>query len=80
MKNAHDSSQSSQNWKLVSKVVDTYEISPTDTQIEYIVYVRDATGQNIDGALAYGITDRTKVTKEFISRYGNRIDKIEHQE
>jgi len=80
MKNAHDSSQSSQNWKLVSKVVDTYELSPTDTQIEYIVYVRDATGQNIDGALAYGITDRTKVTKEFISRYGNRIDKIEHQE
>jgi len=80
MKNAHDSSQSSQNWKLVSKVVDTYEISPTDTQIEYIVYVKDDSGQNIDGALAYGITDRTKVTKEFISRYGNRIDKIEHQE
>ena len=80
MKNAHDSSLLSQNWKLVSKVVDTYEISPTDTQIEYIVYVKDDSGQNIDGALAYGITDRTKVTKEFISRYGNRIDKIEHQE
>ena len=80
MKNVQDSSQSSQHWKVVSKVVDTYELSPTDTQIEYIVYVRDATGQNIDGALAYGITDRTKVTKEFISRYGNRIDKIEHQE
>lgn len=80
MKNAHDSSQLSQNWKLVSKVVDIYELTPTDTQIEYIVYVKDATGQNIDGALAYGIADRTKVTKEFISRYGNRIDKIEHQE
>ena len=80
MKNAHDSSLLSQNWKLVSKVVDTYELSPTDTQIEYIVYVKDDSGQNIDGALAYGITDRTKVTKEFISRYGNRIDKIEHQE
>jgi uncharacterized protein YpuA (DUF1002 family) len=80
MKNAHDSSQSSQNWKLVSKVVDTYEISPTDTQIEYIVYVKDDSGQNIDGALAYGITDRTKVTKEFISKYGENIDKIEHGE
>tara|TARA_R110000851_G_scaffold104818_2_gene222741 strand:+ start:1130 stop:1372 length:243 start_codon:yes stop_codon:yes gene_type:complete len=80
MKNAHDSSQLSQNWKLVSKVVDTYELTPTDTQLEYIVYVKDDSGQNIDGALAYGITDRTKVTKEFISKYGNRIDKIEHQE
>tara|TARA_R100001594_G_scaffold57490_1_gene91418 strand:+ start:3693 stop:3932 length:240 start_codon:yes stop_codon:yes gene_type:complete len=79
MKNAQDSRQSSQTWKLVSKVVDTYEISPTDTQNEYIVYVKDDSGQNIDGALAYGIADRTRVTKEFISKYGNCIDKIEHE-
>ena len=68
------------DWKITSKLVDTYEISPTDTQNEYIVYVKDATGCNIDGALAYGIADRTKVTKEFISKYGNNIDKIEHGE
>ena len=60
------------DWKITSKLVDTYEISPTDTQNEYIVYVKDAAGSNIDGALAYGITDRTKVTKEFISKYGNK--------
>jgi len=80
MKNVQDSSQSSQHWKVVSKVVDTYDLSSTDIQNEYIVYVKDDAGQNIDGALAYGTADRTKVTKEFISKYGNRIDKIEHQE
>jgi len=68
------------NWKITSKLVDTYELSPTDTQHEYIVYVRDESGTNIDGALAYGIADRTKVTKEFISKYGKNIDKIEHGE
>lgn len=68
------------NWKIISRPVDTYEISPTDTQHEYIVYVRDESGQNIDGTLAYGKADRTKVTKELISKYGNRIDKIEHED
>jgi len=68
------------NWKIESKSVDTYEISPTDTQHEYIVYVKDGAGANIDGKLAYGIADRTKVTKEFISKYGKNIDKIEHGE
>ena len=68
------------NWKIESKPVDTYELTPTDTQHEYIVYVKDSAGANIDGALAYGITDRTKVTKEFISKYGDRIDIIEHKE
>jgi len=68
------------NWTIISKVVDVAEISPTDTQNEYIVYVKNETGQNIDGALAYGKTDRTKVTKQFISKYGSRIDKIEHEE
>ena len=41
------------NWIIESKPVDTYEISPTDTQHEYLVYVKDEAGRNIDGALAY---------------------------
>ena len=68
------------NWKIVSHPVDTYEISPTDTQCEYIVYVKDDSGQNIDGALAYGKADRTKVTKELIKKHGQYIDKVEHNE
>ena len=68
------------SWKIESKPVDTYEITPTDTQHEYIVYVKDDAGTNIDGALAYGITDRTRVTKNFISKYGDRIDIVEHKE
>ena len=79
MKNVQDSSQLSQNWKITSKLVDTYEISPTDTQHEYIVYVKDQSGQNIDGVLAYGTADRTRVTRELISKYGNNIDIIEHE-
>ena len=67
-------------WKITTKPVDTYEISPTDTQHEYIVYVKDESGQNIDGALAYGKADRTKVTKELIAKHGQYIDKIEHEE
>ena len=80
MKNVQSYKQSSINWKIESKAIDTYEISQTDTQHEYIVYVKDASGQNVDGALAYGLTDRTKVTKDFISKYGTHIDIIEHQE
>jgi len=66
--------------KIVSKPIDTYELSPTDTQHEYIIYVKDSTGQNIDGALAYGKTDRTKVTETMIDKYGDQIDLIEHEE
>jgi hypothetical protein len=66
------------NWTIESYKSDTYEISPTDTQHEYIVYVKDASGKNVDGALAYGITDRTKVTNLMISKYGKYITKIEH--
>jgi len=68
------------NWKIISRPTDTYEISPTDTQHEYIVYVQDAAGANIDGVLAYGKADRTKVTKELLSKYGKYIDKVEHEE
>ena len=68
------------NWKIVSKPIDTYEISPTDTQHEYIVYVKDAAGQNIDGALAYGKPDRNKVTEQLLEKYKNSIDHIKHEE
>ena len=68
------------NWKITSKLIDTYEISPTDTQHEYIVYVKDASGRNIDGALAYGKADRKKVTEQFLKKYDNRIDLIKHEE
>ena len=66
--------------RIVSKPIDTYEISPTDTQHEYIVYVKDSAGQNIDGALAYGKTDRKKVTDNMIEKYGDQIDLIKHEE
>ena len=57
---------------------DTYDFQD-GSQHGYIVYVQDATGKNIAAKEAYGIPDRTKVTKEFVSKYGNRIDKIEHE-
>ena len=68
------------NWKITSKPVDTYEISPTDTQHEYMIYVKDAEGNNIDGALAYGKADRNKVTEQLIKKYDNCIDHIKHEE
>jgi len=68
------------NWKIVSKLIDTYEISPTDTQHEYIVYVKDTSGKNIDGALAYGKADRNKVTEQLLEKYKNSIDHIKHEE
>jgi len=58
------------NWTIESYKTDTYEISPTDTQHEYTVYVKNAAGENVDGALAYGIEDRTKVTNAMIAKYG----------
>lgn len=67
-------------WKIISKIVDTYEISPTDTQYEYIVYVKDQTNQNIDGALAYGKDDRQTVIESMVKKYGDKIKSIEHLE
>jgi len=66
------------NWTIESYKTDTYEISPTDTQHEYTIYVRNESGENVDGALAYGLDDRTKVTNTMIARYGQYITKIEH--
>ena len=67
-------------WKIISKPVDTYEISLNDTQHEYIVYVKDESGQNIDGALAYGKADRQLVTESMTKKYGDKIKLIEHSE
>ena len=66
------------NWTIESHKTDTYEISPTDTQHEYTIYVKNEKGINVDGALAYGIEDRTKVTNVLIARHGQYITKIEH--
>tara|TARA_R100001443_G_scaffold78215_1_gene85557 strand:+ start:580 stop:822 length:243 start_codon:yes stop_codon:yes gene_type:complete len=80
MKNAQDSKNSSTNWKIESKLIDTYEISPTDTQHEYLVYVKDGANQSIEARTAFGIAHRTEVTKELLSKYGAYVDKIEHEE
>ena len=74
------------SWKIISKPIDTYEISPTDTQHEYMIYVQDESGQNIDGALAYGKSDREKVTQQLFEKYNsighyqNNIEQIKHEE
>lgn len=68
------------NWKIISKIIDVAELSQTDHQNVYIVYVRDGLGNNIEAKQAYGISNRTQVTKEFIQKYGDQgIDKIEHE-
>ena len=67
------------SWKIISKPIDTYEISPTDTQHEYIIYVKDEAGQNIDGALAYGKEDRKIVTQQLLDKYTN-IKQVKHEE
>jgi len=69
------------DWKISSKVIDVAELSDTDHQNIYLVYVKDDAGNNIEAKQAYGITDRTKVTKEFIQKYESQgINKIEHEE
>ena len=68
------------NWKIISKIIDVAELSQTDHQNVYIVYVQDGLGNNIEAKQAYGISNRTQVTKEFIQKYGNQgIDIIEHE-
>ena len=69
------------DWNLLRKTIDVAEISAADTQPIYIVYVRDGEGNNIEAEQAYGIADRTRVTKEFIQKYESQgIIKIEHEE
>jgi len=69
------------NWKIVSKIVDVAELSQTDHQNIYIVYVQDGKGQNIVAKEAYGLEHRTQVTRDLINEYGHYgIDKIEHED
>jgi hypothetical protein len=79
MKNANNCRTSSMNWKITSKIIDVAEIAPNDTQNIYIVYVNDGVN-NIEASEAYGIDHRTEVTKKFIEKYSQYIDKIEHEE
>ena len=69
------------DWKIVSKKIDTAELSQTDHQDIYLVYVRDGAGNNIEATEAYGIEDRTLVTKTFVMKHQDQgIDKIEHED
>jgi len=69
------------NWKITSKQIDTAELSQTDHQPIYLVYVRDGAGTNIEAKEAYGNNHRAEVTKELALKYENQgIMKIEHEE
>jgi hypothetical protein len=56
------------------------ELSQTDHQNIYLVYVQDGNGNNIAAEEAYGIGHRSEVTKKLINEYGQYIDKIEHED
>ena len=80
MKNVQSYKGSSMSWKIVSKITDTYDFQD-GSQHGYIVYIQDATGKNIAAKEAYGIPDRTKVTKELLEEYQDYgILKIEHED
>ena len=80
MKNAQSYKGSSMSWKIVSKITDTYDFLD-GSHNEYIVYVQDATGRNIVAKEAFGLADRTKVTKELLEEYQEYgIAKIEHED
>ena len=69
------------DWKIISKKIDTAELSQTDHQDIYLVYVQDSVGNNIEAAEAYGIDHRTTVIKNFVIKYENQgINKIEHED
>ena len=80
MKNVQSYKGSSMSWKIVSKITDTYDFLD-GSHNEYIVYVQDATGKNIVAKEAFGLADRTKVTKELLEEYQDYgILKIEHED
>ena len=80
MKNVQDYTASSGDWKIVSRITDVAELSQTDHQNIYLVYVQDGNGNNIAAEEAYGIEHRHIVTKKLIETYGQYIDKIEHED
>ena len=80
MKNAQSYKGSSMSWKIVSKITDTYDFQD-GSQHGYIIYVQDDAGRNIVAKEAYGVADRTKVTKELLEEYQEYgIAKIEHED
>jgi len=69
------------DWRITSKQIDTAELSQTDHQPIYLVYVRDGAGVNIEAKEAYGKNHRAEVTKELALKYESQgILKIEHEE
>jgi hypothetical protein len=79
MKNVQNYKNKSTNWKILTKPIDTYEISLNDTQHEYLVCVIDELNNNITAISAYGIADRNRVTKELYKEY-KRINSVKHEE
>ena len=80
MKNVQNYIQSSKDWKIVSRISDVAELSQTDHQDIYLVYVRDGVGNNIEAKEAYGEGHRSEVTKELALKYESQgILKIEHE-
>lgn len=67
------------NWRIESKPVDVYELSDSDVQSQYLVYVLDDCNQPIEASYAYGIADRTAKTRMYTAKYGRYIVKIEHK-
>jgi hypothetical protein len=80
MKNVQNYMQSSKDWKIISRILDVAELSQTDHQNIYLVYVQDGNGNNIAAEEAYGVNHRTEVVKELLDKYGAYIDKIEHED
>jgi len=56
------------------------ELSQTDHQNIYLVYVRDGNGNNIAAEEAYGLEHRHEVTKKLLETYGAYVEKIEHED
>ena len=56
------------------------ELSQTDHQNIYLVYVQDGNGNNIAAEEAYGLDHRSEDTKKILNEYGAYIDKIEHED
>jgi len=80
MKNAQNYTPSSRDWKIVSKVSDVAELSQTNHQNIYLVYVQDGNGNNIAAEEAYGLNHRSEVTKTLLEKYGVYVDKVEHED
>ena len=55
------------------------ELNQTDHQNIYLVYVQDGSGNNIAAEEAYGDNHRAEVTKMLLEKYGEYIDKVEHE-